>query len=668
LQQAKRNSQQLHQTNTSSTQQPHPGQTSNSNIPNQPTNQFIQPAAPYGPNVGHGQGAQAAPTFGQSSGQGQGAQAQAAQAFGQSSGYGSHPASPYGHIAQGAQSASYGPNVTAPGQSSSAEEYFTQQAQYSSDKVAYNGGAAPFFRPPTNKQNGSIESILVRIVLPIVFIIVLLIGILMLFIAGVAYGLLTEPVRCLLGLLLAIGMYTFGMLQQRFKRPIWGKTLLGGAHGIFIITVSVAHLSYEIIGVLLAALAYALAFGLIIFSAIRWKSQLLVCIAVISGYLCMFLIDISNVHIAAYVIVQLVFSISMLLLCMKLNYRIAFWFAYLLLQFSLLITYNLQEYTSHKLLLAALIIQHLVVFFIFARRKLIYLEHNIVQIIGVIALFSWAAELYNLPGGISLTFALVTITTAILYACALLFFERLLSRTQDQEQEQDEKKIYNFLLLRTEISTIIIAIALLCFFIELLGASFIGLVLLLIGVSLVLYGVRDVHAILRWFGGLLAFVGAVTIIFDYPSKLLSYEILSWIIMLISIPLVYRECRERLTEDVAKPTVLSTLLWIEAILSFIFITILADLIGDYWDSSAGSYIISFAWLLYALGAIILGTVRKLSKARLTGIILMLVIVIKVIFIDITFLNILSKSIIFTVLGGIGILVSFILYNRTDENKQ
>src|SRR5690606_12307385 len=145
----------------------------------------------------------------------------------------------------------------------------------------------------------------------------------------------SEPIRCLLGVVLAAGMYVIGMLQHSYKRPIWGKALLGGAHGIFIITVSVAHLSYELIGVAVASLLYLLSFGLIVLSALRWRSHLLVTIAIISGYLCMFLIDITSVQALLFIIIQLIFSVSMLLLSMKLRYRYAYGFAYMLLHLSL---------------------------------------------------------------------------------------------------------------------------------------------------------------------------------------------------------------------------------------------------------------------------------------------------------------------------------------------
>lgn len=526
-----------------------------------------------------------------------------------------------------------------------------------------NNAAAtiPNFAVPP-KQDSNMESILVKYVLPIVFVIVLLIGILMLFIAGIAYGLITEPVRCLLGVLLAAVMYIVGIAQQRFKRPIWGKSLLGGAHGVFIITISIAHLSYELIGVVFAAVLYGIAFGLITFSAIRWRSQLLVTIAVISGYLCMFLIDFANVHAIPFIVIQLVFSISMMLLSTKLSFRIAYCFAYMLLHVSLLITYGVHEYFSYKFLLAALIIQHLVVFISFMRRKLIGTEHTVVQIIGILAIISWAAYLYNTPGGISWVYAAVTLLIAFSYAIALLFFERMSS------QDIEDPQLLASINIRTQISTMITAIALLCFFTELIGASFLGLILLLIGTGLILYGLRDEHLILRWFGTCMAIVGATTIVFNVPDKLLSYEVLSWIIMLISIPILYRECKITFTDSKAQPNLLATILWIEAALIFIFMTIIANLMGDNINSaSARPYLVSGSWLIYAIAAIIIGSARKLKKARLTGIILLLAIVIKVIFIDITFLNILSKSIMFTILGGVGIVVSFFLYNRTDDKK-
>lgn len=516
------------------------------------------------------------------------------------------------------------------------------------------------YQPPMNdkRQSGNLESVLVKIVLPIVFIVVLLIGVLMLFVAGVAYGLITEPVRCLLGVLLAASMYVVGLLQHSYKRPIWGKSLLGGAHGIFIITVSVAHLSYEIIGVALSAVLYAIAFGLIIFSALRWNSQLLVTIAIVSGYLCMFLIDYDNVHALSFIIIQLAFSVSMILLSTKLNYRVAFGFAYMLLHLSLLITYSMHEYESQKYILAALIIQHLVLFVPYMKQKAIHFEQLIAQIIGILIIIGWSSLLYNSSEGISWIYAVVTLAITIVYGYALFHF-RSLSRDEQQQQLQ-----YSF-KLRSEVSAIITALSLFCFFVEIAGSSFVGLILFLIGVALVLYGLRDEQLMIGSLGNIVTLLGAIIIVFDVPNKLLSYEVLSWVIMLIIIPIVYRELYSSLTIREKYASLLRALLWVEAALLFIFVTIIANLIGDQMSSNAEPYMVSLSWLVYAIGAIVLGSVRKLKSARLTGIILLLVIVVKLIFIDITFLNLLSKSLMFTVLGGIGIVVSFILYNRTDD---
>lgn len=520
---------------------------------------------------------------------------------------------------------------------------------------------------PSKQASGrSVENILVRYVLPIVFIIVLLIGVLMLFIAGVAFGLITEPVRCLLGLLLATAMYVTGMLQhQRSKRPILGKALLGGAHGVLIITISIAHLSYELFGVAVAVAFYVLSCALIIFSAIRWRSQLLVCIAIISAYLCMYLIDIQNIHIIPYLLVQLVISVSMMLLSSKLNYRYAHGIAYFLLHFSLIITSNIHMQAANGYLIAALLIQHLVVFIQYMRKKQLHVESHIMQAVGVLATIGWTAYIYN---GKSAVFLTVSLLIATAYAIAILFFERETSNDSNEEQAQ----LASF-KLRIEISALMAAFALLCFFANLLGAHYVNLIIYVTGCSLVLYGLRDAHNLLRWLGAVLLAIGTVGIMFDPLRALFSYEMLCWIVLLASFPVIYRECKQALqyenqhnTSSVA--TRLSTILWIEAALAFWFITIFGNLIGELIGTADSEpYFVSFAWLLYAVAAIIYGTVRNTAKARLTGIILLLVIASKVVFIDITFLNILIKSILFTVLGGVGILVSYLLYNKTDQQK-
>ena len=522
-----------------------------------------------------------------------------------------------------------------------------------------NPSALPHQKNKSSDRN--VENILVRYVLPIVFIIILLIGILMLFIAGIAFGLITEPVRCVLGLLLATAMYVTGMLQyRRSKRPILGKALLGGAHGVLIITISVAHLSYELFGVFVAAAFYVLSCALIIFSAIRWRSQLLVCIAIVSAYLCMYLIDIQSVHAIPYLLVQLIISVSMMLLSSKLNYRYANGIAYFLLHFSLIITSNVHMKAASGYLIAALLIQHLVVFIQYMKRKQLHVESHVMQAVGVLAIIGWTAYIYD---GKSTVFLIVSLLVAAAYAVAILYFERGML---NEEQ-------HSLFKLRIEISALMAAFALVCFFVNLLGSHYFNLIVYVIGVSLVLYGLRDLHNLLRWFGAALLGIGTVGIMFDPLRALFSYEMLCWIVLLASFPVIYRECKHSFQSEgqanSSSVTVwLSTILWLEAALAFWFITIFGNLIGGLVGTpDSKPYFVSFAWLLYAIIAIAYGTVRNVSKARLTGIILLLAIAFKVVFIDITFLNILIKSILFTVLGGVGILVSYLLYNKTDEQK-
>jgi len=535
-----------------------------------------------------------------------------------------------------------------------------QHYHHTQQQAAFN--AESYQASPWNAaqqpEKRSMESVLVKYVLPIVFIIVLLIGILMLFIAGIAFGLITEPVRCLLGLILAAGMYTVGLIQQRNKRrPILGKALLGGAHGVLLITISVAHLSYEIIGVVSAALFYLLSCGLVIFSAIRWRSQLLVCIAIVSAYICVFLIDTNQVHAVPLLLIQLLISVSMIILSTKLRYRIANGLAYFLLHFSLMATSSIYDQANNSFLIAALLTQHLVVFVQYMRSKQILPEYHVMQAVGVLAIMSWMSYIYSSQ---SVVFSAVSLLIAVSYAVSILYYER---------QELAENHPGKPHQLRIEISVLISAFSLLCFFINLLGRSYLELMLYVIGVVLILYGLRDRHYLLRWIGAAFSFIGVVGVMFSPLKAIFSYEVLCWVVILASFLLIYHECKRCFEEEKLSSEFLSTVLWIEAALAFWFVTIMANLLGKELGSpDSAPYFVSFAWLFYAIAAIVIGTMRQLSKARLTGIILLLVIAVKVVFIDITFLNILIKSLLFTVLGGVGIGVSYFLYNKTDNQNK
>jgi len=377
----------------------------------------------------------------------------------------------------------------------------------------------------------------------------------------------------------------------------------------------------------------------------------------------MYLIDIQNIHAIPYLLIQLIISISMMLLSTSLNYRFAHGIAYFLLHFSLIITSNVHAEATNGYLIAALLIQHLVVFIQYMRQKQLHIESHIMQAVGVLAIISWTAYIYE---GKSAVFLTISLLVAAAYAVAILFFERGMSN-----DEQEQSTLFK---VRIEISALMAAFALICFFVNLLGTHYVNLIVYVIGVSLILYGLRDVHHLLRWFGAALLFVGTVAIMFDPLHALFSYEMLCWIVLLVSFPIIYRESKQTFQSEYqhnpsSVAVWLSTILWIEAALAFWFITIFGNLIGELIGTpDSKPYFVSFAWLLYAVVAIAYGSIRNAAKARLTGIILLLVIAFKVVFIDITFLNIVIKSILFTVLGGFGILVSYLLYNKTDEQRK
>src|SRR5690606_3545829 len=130
-------------------------------------------------------------------------------------------------------------------------------------------------QPKKPKQPRDLENLLVRVWLPRVFIIVLLLGVLWAFLAAVNAGIITESVRCWLGVLGAVVMYVLGVRQINRDRAGLGKVLLGGSHSILILSISAAHLLFDLIPAAAAISLYLASLAVIIGTALRWRSQTL---------------------------------------------------------------------------------------------------------------------------------------------------------------------------------------------------------------------------------------------------------------------------------------------------------------------------------------------------------------------------------------------------------
>ena len=508
------------------------------------------------------------------------------------------------------------------------------------------------------KSSRNFENTLARVWLPTVFIIVLLVGMLWGFVAVVKEGYLTEPVRCWLGVFVAIVLYVLGLSQYRHKRAALGKVLLGGSHGLLIITISVAHLAYEILPLPLAIVCYLIAFAQIIYSSIRWKSETLITISIISGFLCAFLVDLTEINGSLFIISQLAFSLVMLNLAYKLMYRVAYWFAFVLLQFSLLIAYNEFFAISKSLYVSAILIQLICLLIHFTMDKANTINHMIMQVIAVSNALIWSAALLLDDNKIAYWIVLSVMLLCYLGG-AVLFYSNKVNAAKDDIGSSR---------YRHELVLNIASFIALLLFVDLVANDYKAtMVQLIVAISLIV-AIRQKYIVYGILSSIVFVTVSLVVMVQNVPHIISAEMLNWLLILASLPVIYMQYQINIVnnsksddEDVTLPI----LRWTSAFVGFLFVSMLSVVLSNELGIEMQHYIMSAFWTMYAIGAIVLGLLKKWSKSRITGIIILFVVLMKVIFIDLPDVHIGIKAVIFIVLGGVGILISRLMYNNQSE---
>ena len=518
----------------------------------------------------------------------------------------------------------------------------------------------PYTKEEKDKSSRNFENVLARVWLPTVFIIVMLVGMLWGFVAVVKEGYLSEPVRCWLGVFVAVVLYVLGLSQYHHKRAALGKVLLGGSHGLLIITISVAHLAYEILSIPLAIVCYIVAFSQIIYSSIRWKSQTLITISIISGFLCALLVDLTEINGSLFIISQLAFSLVMLNLSYKLNYQVAYWFAFVLLQFSLLIALDEFFVVQESLYVFAILIQLICLYIHFLIDNKNTINYIALQVVAVNNAILWS--IFLLVDNHKNSFWIVLGLMLLCYLAGSFFFNNKINTAV-----AEEKNSYRY---RHELSLIISSFIALILFLDLAAWEFKATMVQIIVAFSMIIAIRKKYIVYGILSSLVFVTISIVVMLQKVPHVFSAEMLNWIIILASMSFIHDQYRKNIVNDSNSDddVTLPVLKWLSAFVGFIFVSMLSVVLSRELEVEMQHYFMSAFWTIYAVTAIVIGLLKKWTKPRITGIILLFVILMKVIFIDIPDVHLGIKAVIFIVLGGVGILISRLMYNTQREDKQ
>lgn len=492
------------------------------------------------------------------------------------------------------------------------------------------------------------EHAIAQVWLPRVFIVVLLLGVLWGFIAAVSAGYLTQPVRCLLGIVAAGAMYFFGERQVRAQREGLAQVLLGGSIAVLMLTFFAAHHLYELIPSWLAFLLYILSIALGVWTAVRRRSQTLVIIMTVGGYLIPFLVKSTepNAWIAAGF--ELVFSLAMTALSIRYAYRAAYFVSIGVLHLPLMILYMAGDFEgSRHVFLGAVFLQHALLLVLSLVRPY---RHRVDETVSLMTGFGlvvlWIYALYNQAGGPGPE-SMMMIIWAVIYSLIALW--RVMSSRVPHE----------YMAIAT--------CAWLVWLVEIVSREALPLSVLIeaslgLGLGILLRSRMQqiTSAILYLFGGL-------SILQLIIHEILSIETLSWIALLASLAGLSAVLRRHMAEEWQRK-VPDILMWSAALLSIVFLTEVTSVLTRNLSFDLQHLILSAEYALYAIIVIIYGVMVGKSMVRLAGLIVLLITLLKVIFFDLPGVSLAVRAILFIGLGVAGIAVSRILYKRKGADPE
>ncbi|WP_160500551.1 DUF2339 domain-containing protein [Paenibacillus dendrobii] len=500
--------------------------------------------------------------------------------------------------------------------------------------------------PPEPKPPVDWEHLIARVWLPRVFIVVLLLGVLWGFTAAVSAGYLTEPVRCLLGVVAAAVMYWLGERQLRSQREALGQVLLGGAVGVLILSVFAAHELYDLIPSGLAFALYILSIALCVFTALRRRSQTLMIIATVAGYLIPFLVHSTHPNAWVFTGYETVFSLAMIAVALKFEFRAAYFVAVGVLHLPLLIGYAAGDFgESRHIFIAAVFIQHAVLLgYAFFAPSLRRLDETLSLFPGYGIMALWIYTLYPFAEGSIHWRPLMLIVWALAYTLAAWG-----KHMQGQ---------------RAPVFAAVATSAWFLWTLDILDQSYSPAASIVVGTAGIILGLKLKSYMQQITAALVFFYGLSGTLFLVIHDILSAQTLSWVLLLIGIAVLAYVLRNT-SELPISERLPDILMWADALLAIIFISQITNVFTAGLSYDFRHLVLSAVWALYAIAVIVCGIVIQRQMVRIAGIGLLFLTLMKVIIVDLPGVTVAVRAILFIGLGALGMVVSRLLYKRKNN---
>ncbi len=490
------------------------------------------------------------------------------------------------------------------------------------------------------------EKQLGQVWLPRIFIFVLLVGLIWGFKAAVDYGVLTPPMRIVIGYIFGGLLYGLGERQVKQKRRILGIVLISGAVTTMMITTFAMQMLYHMMPAL-----PAMGLNLIwiiggFFLAIRHKTETLGILVGIGGYLIPFLVHSAHPSIYGFAIFEFVLFMGYVLIAIQQNYRVLFHVSNYLLSLTYLASLFLSggwNVHSSKILASFILGQFVLMTALYFYKTLFKNQYIAMYTLSALS-SAWLAATFQKP-----------IVLSVLAIGIVIYLIGFLQNYRTKEGLKEKHQV------TLTIASYFLAI----WFVRLFehNESALYLSVLIEGVALTLLALNLKSRLHEILGVILVSASTLGILTEHYTDFWSFKIFVLFVFTVSYGVLYTLFKK---EGTREKVLISGVAFVSALI--IFLSISTQTITDSMSFEVQNVTLSCVWGVFAFLSAVYGQVVDNRKMRIFGMVAIFGVLIKIVLNDIADLSTTVRAALFIALGIVGMIMSRIYYIRNSDKKK
>ncbi|WP_144510743.1 DUF2339 domain-containing protein [Bacillus sp. FJAT-22090] len=526
-------------------------------------------------------------------------------------------------------------------------ERLEERVRYLEEQIQLKNAVArpqqPVIHSKPSQQKGIEWDVLIfQKILPPMFILVFIVGVIWGFKAVSDYGLLNERVKISLGFVVGFALIGLGIWQVKQSRKSLGHMLLGGAIPILMLTTFAMHQLYSMTGPFLSFVLNVIWIALGMFLTYKYKSQGIGIVATVGGVFVPFLIKSTSPNIPLFSIYEAMLFTLFLWIALRYSYKVLYFISIIFLQIAILAFFVFTQVAEEYKWIAMLpvFIQHGALLISFLKTKWMIPKQAYTLFSVMILTAIWIRMVFTESEASLLMMILATI-----YGAGVYIYRKDPIRVPIMIAN-GSLALLNLMQLQMN---------------DLFVEGIIGLSIIYLLVYKKLHHI--LHAILC---GITYFVACNYVFLNTAITWFSWEMFHWIVFIIAtIYGIYLIAainwqKKHFIFNIGVPYI--------GVLLLYFLHMIAILVSGEAGSNMERVFTSSFWIVVAILMMLLNNRFSLQQGKYVGVGILFFTLAKIILFDIPFVSVPIKALLFIVLGIVGLFVSRIYYKKMDDGEK